>query len=225
MNKPTLILIPGLLCDHAVWQFQTTALQEHVNIIIPMLPRLDQAGSIIDEILKQSPKQFLLAGHSMGGWLALELMRKHSHRVTKLCILASSASLDTLEKIRLRKQMIKRISTASADDMAKCLAELYSYKSEIQPLIVNMFKRNMDAFITQQHAMLQRICCEDVLPRIHVPTTIIVGEHDEEFLKSSKRMADIIPNARFITLEHCGHMLMLEEPEQCNQAMLDWVAE
>ena len=225
MNKPTLILIPGLLCDHAVWQFQTTALQEHVNIIIPKISGFNQSESIIESILEQSPAQFLLAGHSMGGWLALELMRKHSHRVTKLCILASSASLDTLQKTRLRKQMIKLISSVSADDMAERLADLYSYKPETRRLVVNMFKRNMVDFIPQQYAMLQRICCEDVLPEIHVPTTVIVGEHDQEFFKPSKNMVNAIPNSRFITLEHCGHMLMLEEPTQCTQAMLDWVVD
>ena len=86
-----------------------------------------------------------------------------------------------------------------------------------------MFKRNMDAFIPQQHAMLKRLCCEDVLTKIHVPTTIIVGEHDNEFFESSKHIADGISNAQFITLKNCGHMLTLEEPEQCTQAMLDWV--
>lgn len=223
MNKPTLILIPGLLCDEAVWKSQIDSLQAHVNIIIPNLSGLDQANSMIEHILQQAPQQFLLAGHSMGGWLALELMRKHSHRVKKLCILASSASLDTIEKIRLRKQMIRLMPTLPTDEMAKRLAELYSYQPTMLQLIIDMFARNMGDFLLQQYAMLQRICCEDILPKIQIPTIIIVGEHDDEFFNSSKHMADTIPNAQLITLKNCGHMLMLEKPQECTQAMLNWV--
>ena len=65
MNKPTLILIPGLLCDDTVWQHQTTILEQYANIIIPDVARLRHAEAVIDFILKQSPQKFYLAGHSM----------------------------------------------------------------------------------------------------------------------------------------------------------------
>ncbi len=223
MNKPTLILIPGLLCDDTVWRDQVAILQRYANIIIPDVAKLQNAEAVIKYILDESPPTFYLAGHSMGGWLALELMREHAQRVTKLCILASSASLDSAEKTQLRQECLQLYSTISKDEMAEYLAELYAYSPKIQPLVKSMFKRNMEAFIPQQEAMMQRVSCEDILPTIKVPTTVIVGEEDTEFFSGSKLIADQTHKSSFITLKKCGHMLTLEKPKECAEALLTWL--
>lgn len=223
MNKPTLVLIPGLLCDDSVWKHQTDKLAEYANIIIPNVAKLHNADAVIKFIVNESPPTFYLAGHSMGGWLALELMRENQARVSKLCILASSASLDSAEKTRLRQECLQLFSTISKDEMAEYLAELYAYSPQIQPLVKEMFKRNMDAFIPQQQAMMKRLSCENILPSIKVPTTVIVGEEDTEFFSSSKFIADHTQSSTFVTLDKCGHMLTLEQPERCAEALLAWL--
>lgn len=223
MTKPTLVLIPGLLCDDSVWQHQLSALKHDVNILVLKVSQLETPEAMIQYIIDNSPQKFYLAGHSMGGWLALELMRHHSSRVLKLCILASSASLDSPEKTKLRRECIKLMSTISAQKLAHLLSSMYSHRSDIVPLIEEMFNRNIKDLIPQQEAMLNRVSCEDVLPKIKIQTTVIVGEFDKEFYNSSKQIADIVPNANFGVIKGCGHMLMLEEPESTTKAMVSWV--
>ena len=150
-------------------------------------------------------------------------MRNHHERVTKLCILASSAGLDSPEKTRLRRECLKFFSTISKDEMADYLAQLYAYSPQIQPLVREMFKRNMDAFIPQQQAMMQRLSCEDILSTIKVPTTVIVGEKDTEFFSSSKFIAENTALSTFVTLKECGHMLTLEQPQRCTEVLLMWL--
>lgn len=223
MNKPTLVLLPGLLSDHFIWQHQIAALQHDVNIIIPDISQFDNADELIDHIITISPPQFYLAGHSMGGWLAIELMRKYSSHVVKLCILATSATLDSAKKIQLRKQSINLASTSTSDEIVNYLSPFYVYKPEQKATIVEMFKRNIASLIPQQQIMLNRRSCKDILPTIKVPTVVLVGEHDKEFFKSSKYIADHIPNAKFMVINDCGHMLLLEQPEACTLEMLTWV--
>lgn len=223
--KPTLVLIPGLLSDSSVWQHQIKAFEQYATVIVPKIAHLNDADSLIEDILSQCPKQFYLAGHSMGGWLAIEMMRHHSSRVLKLCILATSASLDSVEKIQMRRQFMQLISSVSGDEMAQYLAQFYSYKPEIIPTICSMFKRNMGAFVSQQEAMITRRSCEELLPTIRVPTTVIVGENDVEFFNASHAIAKQIANAKFTVLKTCGHMLLLEQPQACTETMLTWFLE
>lgn len=223
MPKPTVVLIPGLLCDHFEWQHQTEALQPHAHIIIPNIQSCNNTDDIIQHILSISPPHFYVAGHSMGGWLAIELMRHYSDRVLKLCILATSAALDSAKKMRLRKQCIRLASTMPSDALANYLADFYVYKPELKKTIVDMFKRNIANLVSQQQANIQRRCCKDILPTIHVPTTVLVGKQDKEFFKSTKFIADNIPKATLVVLEDCGHMLLQEQPEACASIMLHWL--
>jgi pimeloyl-ACP methyl ester carboxylesterase len=223
MNKPTLVLLPGLLSDNFIWEHQIAALQDVVNVIIPDTSRFDNTDELINHIITISPPQFYLAGHSMGGWQAIELMRNYSSRVVKLCILATSATLDSAKKVRLRKQSIHLASTSMPDEVINYLSQFYVYKPEQKPAIVEMFKRNITSLIPQQQLMLNRRSCKDILPTIKVPTLVLVGEYDNAFFKSSKYIADHIPNAKFIVIKDCGHLLLLEQPEACSLEMLRWV--
>ena len=206
-----------------MWQHQIAALHQHAHIIIPNISQFNHPDDIIEHIIAISPPHFYLAGHSMGGWLAIELMRRYSDRVLKLCILATSANLDSAKKMQLRKQCINLISTVPTDELVNYLAGFYVYKPEIKPTIIDMFKRNIATLVPQQQANIQRRCCKDILPTINVPTTVLVGQQDKEFFKSTKYIADRIPNATFVIIKDCGHMLLQEQPEDCTSIILDWL--
>jgi len=223
MTKPALVLLPGLLCDESVWAFQIERIKSYADVIVPKLDRYDSVDLMIDYILSVSPSSFMLAGHSMGGWLALELMRNHSNRVTKLCVLASSAALDKPGKKRLREQSIKLYSKKSAHCLAEQFTKRYVYKPEITQQVVEMFERNMRDFVFQQQVLLHRTSCLDVLPTITVPTTVVVGKNDSEFYAQSIEMANKIKDARLISVDDCGHMLMLEQPQACSDILLHFL--
>jgi len=223
MNKPTLVLIPGLLSDIFVWQNQIAILEKHANIIIPDINHFNDADDLIKNIINISPPKFFLAGHSMGGWLAIELMRNFSSHVQKLCILATSAGLDSNKKMLLRKKCITLSSTVTEDELVNYLAQFYIYQPEIKANIIAMFKRNIKALIPQQEAMIKRASCKSILPKINVPTTVLIGQEDKEFFKPTKHIADHIPNAKLEIIKNCGHMLTLEQPKSCSDLMLNWL--
>lgn len=223
LNKPTLVLIPGLLCDRLEWQHQIAALEPYAHVIIPNINQLDNTDDIIEHIIAISPPHFYLAGHSMGGWLAIELMRHYSDRVLKLCILATSATLDSEKKMCFRKQCIHLMSTVPRDELVNYIAGFYVYKPEIKQTIIDMFRRNIATLVPQQQANIHRRCCKDILPTINVPTTVLVGQQDTEFFKSTKYIADHIPNATFIIIKDCGHMLLQEQPDECASILLHWL--
>lgn len=106
MNKPTLILIPGLVCDRTVWEKQIEAFSAQYHIIIPDLSTAKTPEAMVAAVLMSAPESFAMAGHSMGGWVALEVMRASRERVSKLALLNTTAASDTKEKAQARLDLI-----------------------------------------------------------------------------------------------------------------------
>ncbi len=103
--KPPLVLISGLLSNESLWQHQTRHLSDIASIQV-LSPSQDTPKKMIQAILEQAPPEFALAGHSMGGWLCLEIMRTAPSRVSRLCLLNTTARNDSEEKRLARQQMI-----------------------------------------------------------------------------------------------------------------------
>ena len=81
-----IMLLPGLMCDEAVWRDQVEALAP-INCRIPDYGRADSLAAMADIVLADAPARFVLAGHSMGGRVALEVCRKAPERVSHLILL------------------------------------------------------------------------------------------------------------------------------------------
>src|SRR5258708_9333794 len=82
-----LVFVPGLLCDKAVWKPQLQALQGVANIQVADHGELDSLSAMAEAILAKAPARFAVAGHSMGGRVALEVVRRAVSRVTGLALL------------------------------------------------------------------------------------------------------------------------------------------
>ena len=99
-GKVPLVLLPGLLCDEALWRHQSETLVDLADIVVADLTGEDQAGAAAQQVIANAPEEFALAGLSMGGYIALEIMRQAPDRVVRLALLDTSARPDTLEKIK-----------------------------------------------------------------------------------------------------------------------------
>ena len=86
-SRMPLVLLPGLLCDAALWRHQTETLADLAEIIVADVTQEDQAGAMAQRILADAPDEFALAGLSMGGYLAFEILRQAPDRVTRLALL------------------------------------------------------------------------------------------------------------------------------------------
>lgn len=224
MTQQNLLLLPGLLCDAAIWLNQVNELSDVANIIIPDLTHADTPEKMVAYALKQAPDQFALAGHSMGGWVALEIMKTAPNRVTKLCLANTTAKPDSPAKATARQQMIMQAENGEYDAIIRSLANAFVYRKEYLPPVTAMLSRNQDALIPQECAMLARKDCLSILNKITCPTLIIHAEQDAVFnLDDSQQLANTIPNAILAIIKQAGHMSLIEQPEEFNAHMRNWL--
>ena len=223
MTKETLVLIPGSACDETVWEHQVDKLSSFCHIHVPELSSCGNLNEMVEESIKSLPKQFLLAGHSLGGSIALEIIRKASHRVKKLCFLSTSAAADDSQMKNNRINRISIAETGNYSELAKELAEQYTYNKSIVDDVYQMFMRNKKLFIQQQKNIMLRQESKSILKNIQQSALIVVGKKDPYFFESTKEIAAAIPNAQLEIIEECGHMVTMEKPQIITELMKRWV--
>lgn len=225
MPKPTLILLPGLVSDHAVWAGQTKALSSQYRILIPDLSKPNTPAAMVEAVLQQAPESFALAGHSMGGWVALEVMRVAGERVTKLALLNTTAVKDSKTKMQSRLDLIALLKAGEVDVLIERLLGVFIYQQHCRESVRKMIFRNLSALINQEEAMLLHESCESVLSFITCKTLIVSANQDKIFNEEDASLLhEGIANSYHVTLDDCGHMSPMEVPEAVNFYLSEWLA-
>jgi len=225
-----LILIPGLLCDTALWQNQINYLKNIANSIVSDITRHDSIAAIASDILINAPPQFALAGLSMGGYVALEIMRQAPQRVVKLALLDTAARADTPVQQERRRLLLTLSRTGQFKGVTPRLLPLLIHPERLQDtaltkIVMDMAERvGRDAFANQQTAILNRIDSRPFLKDITCPTLIMGGRQDAITPPDVvQELADGIPGAQHHMIEDCGHLSTLERPEAVNALMREWL--
>ena len=230
-NRIPLVLIPGLLCDDALWQSQINALKDITNPFVARTTNHDSIGALAAAILRKAPPRFALAGLSMGGYVALEIMRQAQERVLKLAIFDSSSRPDVSQQQERRRLLMNMSKAGQFKGVTPRLLPTLIHPAHLEDkavtdVIMQMAERvGRDAFLNQQTAIMSRTDSRPFLPQIKCPTLIAGGLQDvitpPEVIKE---MADAIPNARLEMIDICGHMAPLEQPGAVNSLMRQWIA-
>lgn len=226
--NPTLLLLPGLLCDEALWQHQIKALQGKAEIIVPDMTGSNSIEGLAANALRKAPDRFILAGLSMGGYVAQEILRQAPERVSKLFLIDTSARPDTPEQTRKRKGLIALANKGDFKGVTPRLLPMLIATErledvELTTIITDMAKRvGKEAFIRQQTAILNRIDSRPTLDGLKIPTTIICGEVDALTPpEHAKEMADLIGrNAQLHIIPNAGHLTPLETPEAVTEKLI-----
>lgn len=228
--RPTLYLLPGILNDARLWHRQQLALQSAWDIRVPSLHHRPSIPELAREILAQAPASFALAGLSMGGYVALEIMRQDAGRVTHLALLATSARPDCPERRRQREAMIALSRKGKFLGVSPRLMPGIIHPSRVHqsivtaPIYAMAAEMGREAFIRQETAALHRHDQREILPSISCPTLIIVGDSDRltppEY---SHEMHRLIPGASLQVLERCGHLPPLERPKTTTALLKNWL--
>ena len=132
MEKQNLVLVPGLLCDDALWEHQSRYLSETADIKIADVTRSETIFGMAEAVLAMAPEKFALAGFSMGGYVSLEIMRRAPERVTKLALLDTSAKLDTEEQSRRRHHFIQLTREGGFNEVISTLLSLFVHPDRMQ---------------------------------------------------------------------------------------------
>ena len=231
-SRPHLILLPGLLCDHALWEPQIAALSDACVPWVADLMRDDSFASMAARVLVEAPAQrFALAGLSMGGYVAMEIMRQAPERVTRLALLDTRATLDTPEETARRHELMRlaqteRGFTPITTRMLPVLVHPARIKDEpLIRVIREMAERiGVEAYLRHQNAIMSRPDFRPDLPRIGCPTLVLCGREDALTpLERHEEIARLIPTARLAIIEQCGHLSTLERPYEVNVALRDWL--
>ncbi|HYC15392.1 MAG TPA: alpha/beta fold hydrolase [Stellaceae bacterium] len=231
-EKIPLLLLPGLLCDEALWRPQVEGL---ADIAVPRVADLTQDDSLpgmARRVLSEAPDRFALAGLSMGGYLAQEIMREAGDRVMKLALLDTSARADTPEQAARRRGLIELSHKGEFKGVTPRLFPIWVHpaRSEDAPLmeIVAGMARHVgkDGFLRQQTAIMGRPDGREDLRRIGIPTLVLCGRQDAATpLALHEEIAGLVPGARFVVIEDCGHLSTLEKPVSVTTALRQWLLE
>ena len=222
--KTPLVLLTGLLSNKDLWQHQVNHLSDIAEIQVISCSQ-DTPKAMVQFILDQAPEQFALAGHSMGGWLCLEIMRAAPSRVTKLCLVNTTARMDSEEKRQRRQDMILKTQQGKFAEVVKDLVENLVFNPRVKPMVEKMFLAVGEAvFIRQEKSMLSRSECLSILPGIHCPTLVIHAAQDKLFSSEEhSELVNQIPNAKFEIVEGSGHMSPMEMPQTVTSFLKSWL--
>lgn len=225
-----IVLIPGLVCTAELFAPQVAALWPRGPVTIASTLAADSIQGLAADILANAPPRFALSGLSMGGYIALEIMRQAPERVTRLALMDTAARPDTPEQTEMRKGLIDQ---ALGGNYGKVLAQtmpnlVHPSRRADRPLIDQLIRMGHElgpeVFARQQTAIMGRIDSRPHLAAIPVPTLCLVGDKDALTPPDrAEEMADAIPNARLAVIPDAGHVSTLEQPEAVNAALLEWL--
>lgn len=227
---PTL-LIPGLVCTSELFTAQIAALWPHGPVTVASTLEGDTIADIAAAVLRDAPERFALGGLSMGGYIALEMVRQAPERVVKLALLDTSARPDATEQTEKRRGLIRRANEGDYDGvLSDILPNLLHPDHRADEALMGVLTRmgrvvGAEGFARQQGAIIGRIDSRPSLPAIAVPTLVLVGDQDGVTPpEHAREMADAIPDAKLVIVQDAGHVSTLEQPGAVNAALVDWLA-
>ena len=237
MTKQVLLLLPGLLCDETVWTHQRAALSAIAETVVPDYRSLDSISAMAEKVLREAPSQtFALAGHSMGGRVALEVVRKAPERVSRLALLDTGFEPIALgeagEQERAKRMNLLEIAKtrgmrAMGQQWAPGMVHPDRVATPLFDKILAMIERRTPAeFEAQITALLGRPDAGPVLSLLRCPTRLICGRQDtwSPYARHEIMQQMVpVPWSRLSAVEDCGHMSTMERPDAVSALLAQWL--
>ncbi len=229
--KTPLILLPGLLCDEALWRHQLSGLADVADMTVADMTQDDTIAGMVRRMLAAAPAKFAACGLSMGGYAAMELMRQAPERVAKLALLDTSARADTPDRTAARRQLIDRAKSGGFADVVEEHLPNFVHPSryddpDIMPVIrASAMGVGAEAYVRQQTAIIARPDSLPGLSAIKCPTLVLCGKEDALTpLALHEEIAAAIPGAKLAVVAGSGHLAPLEMPDETNTHLRAWLA-
>lgn len=227
----TFLLLPGLASDQALWRDQWPLVAARGPARVgDVHARFDTLPAMAAALLAENPGELVLIGTSMGGILALEVVRQAPDRVRGLALLGSSARPDTPELIALRSQAITLFEQGRMDEVLRANLPFAFHPSKADDPALTadylaMIRRaGPEQLIRQNRAIMARADSRPLLPSIDCPTLVVGGESDLLTPpECSREMAAAIPGAQLQLLPETGHLLTWEQPAAVNALLAGWL--
>jgi pimeloyl-ACP methyl ester carboxylesterase len=233
-------LLPGLICDQTVWQQQIDALSDIAASACADYGSLDSIPAMAEAVLRAAPERFSIAGHSMGGRVALQVYRLAPRRVARIALLNTgylplAAGAAGEEETCKRGELVALAKSQGMHAMLRqWLPPMIDSRRIDDTALVNaitemMSRKTPEVFAAQVRALLSRPDASPVLEQIRCPALLLTGREDgwstpaQHAAMFDKMPAAQIPGSQLVIVPDCGHMSTLERPAEVGAALRAWL--
>jgi pimeloyl-ACP methyl ester carboxylesterase len=227
--KHSLMLLSGLLCDQSFWSDIPERLAAVAQTSVVAFGGFSSIPAMARHVLDTAPERFAVAGHSMGGRVALELIRLEPRRVTALALLNAGVHgvRDGEPQSRARLVRIAQergMSALAAEWLPTMMGSDSGRAAELMPQMTAMIERSTaQSYADQMNAMLHRPEVMSLLPSISVPTLLLSGSDDISSPVSQQSIRRKVPHATLFEIHGAGHMAPRERPDSVAIALREWL--
>lgn len=235
MSPPHLLFLPGLACDAEVWKHQARFLAGLTTVEVIDYGASDSLEKMAQVAIERAPYRFAVAGHSMGGRVAFEVMRRAPERVAGLAVLdAAYRGMPACEAGKRERAERNELLEVALSKGMRAMA-LHWMRRIIDPsrlsdeplttsIIEMMSRKSTGIYAAQVKALLERSDATPVLSNIRCPTIVLCGRGDKVGpLSVHREMAALISQSKLVVIEKCGHMATMERPGEVTSAMTEWL--
>jgi pimeloyl-ACP methyl ester carboxylesterase len=224
------VLVPGLNCSARLYAEQVPELWQFGPVIIADHRHDDSMTALARRILANAPPRFALAGLSMGGYIAFEIMRQAPDRVAKLALLDTGARAEVPERTEARRPLMALAQQGRlgeiTDDQFPLLVHRKRHGDQALKAIVRAMNQETgaDAYLRQQEAIMGRPDSRPTLAAIDCPTLVLVGDDDQLTPPElAREMANGIRGAKLVIVPESGHLSTIEQPQAVTKALVEWM--
>ena len=229
-NTTPLVLIPGMMCDGRLYGPQIAAFSGVRAVQIAPIAAHDTVEALAADILAGAPPRFALAGLSMGGIVAMEVLRQAPERVDRIALLDTNprAELDAVKQRRAPQMQAVRdgdLACVMREEMIPNYTHVGADRPDLDRLALDMaIGLGAEVFLRQSRALMSRPAQLDTLAAYVGPALVLVGESDRLCpLDRHTQMAELLHNATLEVIAKAGHLTTLEQPDATNAALARWL--
>ena len=230
MSSDPVVFLPGMMCDARLFAPQLADLSRDMAVTVAPVTGGDRIEEIASGLLDVLPQRFALTGLSMGGIVAMDILRRAPDRVTRIALMDTNSLAETPQSAAeyepfIIKLRAGRIAEAVEMMLGRDVLAPGPARAGVMSALVEMAEGlGVAAIIRQTRALQRRRDYQSVLRRCKVPALVLCGAHDTLTpLKRHEFMAEMIPNATLTVIPDAGHLPVLEQPEVTTAALRGWL--
>lgn len=227
MEFPPLVLLPGSLCDERVFAPQLAAFEGLVPTVVADLTMRRTFTQMAADILATAPPKFAVVGLSMGGIVAVELLRQAPERVVGLALADTNISAAREDQIVERSAWSVRAEQGELMTIVResLLEPMTLRHGPLDDVVLDMARSvGPEGFVRQNEALIHRADLRPCLPEVRVPTLVVTGDSDRVCpMAGHLEYADLVAGSELVVIPDCGHLSTLDRPEVVSKLLMDWL--